>query len=227
MCFSSGASLAVGGLLIACSAITIPLAWRNNIKLVPFAAYPLFFGIQQIAEGCLWLDLEGYEYSNGLQAAMVFLFFAYWFWPAWVPLSAAIAEPDQFRKRVFAVFTLFGTAGGAVLYLPILFDPALPQIEIVRHSIQYSNPQMLNDETFRLAARVTYAVIVCAPLMLSSHPQVRVYGLLILISVVVSFSFASYAFTSIWCFLAAGLSVYMIIVLRSLTQNMIRAQDSW
>ena len=137
MCFSSGASLAVGGVLIACSAITVPLALRNSLKLLPLSTYPLFFGIQQIAEGCLWLDLEGYDYSNGLQAATVFLFFAYWFWPTWVPLSAAIAEPDRFRKRVFTVFTLFGIVGGALLYLPLLFDPTLPQIEIVRHSIRY------------------------------------------------------------------------------------------
>ncbi len=81
-------------------------------------------------------------------------------------------------------------------------------------------------ETYRVMARVIYAVIVCAPLMLSSQSPVRVFGFLILISVLVGFSFASYAFTSIWCFLAAGLSVYMIVVLRSLTQKTIRARNS-
>ncbi len=226
MCYSSSASLVAGGVLIACSAITLPIAWRNSLSLLPLAGYPLFFGIQQIAEGFLWLDLEGYENSNDVLAAMVFLFFAYWFWPAWVPLSVAVAEPDPVRKRVHWVFTMFGLAGGALLYLPILLDPKILQIEIIHHSIRYSIPQVLSSETYRVMARVIYAVIVCAPLMLSSQSPVRVFGFLILISVLVGFSFASYAFTSIWCFLAAGLSVYMIVVLRSLTQKTIRARNS-
>ncbi len=226
MCYSSSASLVAGGVLIACSAITLPIAWRNSLSLLPLAGYPMFFGIQQIAEGFLWLDLEGYENSNDVLAAMVFLFFAYWFWPAWVPLSVAVAEPDPVRKRVHWVFTMFGLAGGALLYLPILLDPKILQIEFIHHSIRYSIPQVLSSETYRVMARVIYAVIVCAPLLLSSQSPLRVFGLLILISVLLGFSFASYAFTSIWCFLAAGLSVYMIVVLRSLTQKTIHARNS-
>lgn len=216
MCFSANASFAVGGALIACSAITMPVAWRNDARYLLLAAYPLFFGIQQVAEGFVWLGIEGRQGLSSSPAVMVFLFFAYWFWPTWVPLSAAAAEPDRFRKRLFTGFTVLGIAGGSLLYLPIMYDPGVLRIDLVQHSIRYLNPAMFTNETSITVARLIYAVVICAPLLLSSHPKVRSFGFLIVISVLAGFIFASHAFTSIWCFLAAGLSAYMIVVLRSL-----------
>ena len=69
-------------------------------------------------------------------------------------------------------------------------------------------------EGAKLLARAIYAAIICIPLLLSSVAQVRVFGWLILGSVVFGFLFLSYAFTSVWCFLAAVLSAYIYVVLR-------------
>ncbi|WP_319545967.1 DUF6629 family protein [Ruegeria conchae] len=219
MCFSANASFAVGGVLIASSAITIPLAWRVGVRFLPLATYPLFFGMQQVAEGFVWLGIEKHQGYESVSAAMVFLFFAYWFWPTWVPFSAAACEPYRFRQRLFIAFTVLGIAGGSLLYLPIMLNPSILQIDLIHNSIRYLNPEMFTNETSKMVARVIYAVIICVPLLLSSHPKIRVFGLLILISVLAGFFFASHAFTSIWCFFAAGLSAYMIVVLRSLEKK--------
>ncbi|MDR4516643.1 MAG: hypothetical protein MRK00_04560 [Nitrosomonas sp.] len=58
MCFSATASFAVSAGLISAGMYCV-----YKVRLVdriywPFALYPLFFGIQQAAEGWLWLVLE-------------------------------------------------------------------------------------------------------------------------------------------------------------------------
>ncbi|SDL85953.1 DUF6629 family protein [Aliiruegeria lutimaris] len=219
MCFSAPASFAAGAVLISCSVATLHRAWRINAKFLPLAAFPLFFGMQQIAEGFLWLELDGSDSAPHSLSALAFLFFAYWFWPVWVPISVLVAETDLLRRRVFSVFTLLGVSGGAILYLPILENPADLQINLVRRSIRYVNPEMFSDEVTKTIARLIYTMIVCVPLLWSSHVMVRKFGLLILISVLIGFAVASHAFTSIWCFLAAGLSAYMVVVLNELARN--------
>lgn len=212
MCFSAEASFTAGVVLVACSSVTLRMAWQRDRRYLPLAAYPLFFGVQQLSEGVLWLSMDT---SPALPPALFFLFFAYFFWPFWVPLSATLVEPKQQRRRLFGWITLLGAALGLGLYLPILFDPGVLEIRLERQSIYYLNPHMFPDEISKAIARLVYAAIICGPLLASSHRQVRWFGLLVLASVIVGLLFASYAFTSIWCFLAALISAYMLVVLRA------------
>ena len=147
---------------------------------------------------------------------MVFLFFAYWFWPAWVPLSSALIEPEPRRRRMFSAFAAVGFGFGVLLYLPLLLQPDSLGVFLVKHSIQYDNPRVIPDDFVKYSARLFYTAIICLPLIGSSHPSVRGFGYLILATVVIGFVFASYAFTSIWCFMAAVVSVAIFPVLRSM-----------
>jgi hypothetical protein len=44
-------------------------------------------------------------------------------------------------------------------------------------------------------------------------PAVRTFGVLVTLSVAVSFRFAAYAFTSVWCYLAAVVSAYVVFMM--------------
>ncbi len=214
MCFSSEASFVAGAALVACSGLTIRLAVRKGVRYLPLACLPLFFGLQQISEGFLWVSINTPDASQSVAAALVFLFFAYWFWPFWVPLSAALIEPSLRRRRFFQVICGLGFGLGMFLYLPVLWAPDTLDIELSKHSIQYNNVRMFPTETTKIIARLLYALVICIPLVGSSDKGVRGFGYLIVASVAAGFLFASYAFTSIWCFFAAILSVYILYVLR-------------
>jgi hypothetical protein len=55
--------------------------------------------------------------------AFGFLAFAYWFWLFWAPWSVASAEPHPIRRRVGWSLGFLGFGYGALLYLPMVFQP--------------------------------------------------------------------------------------------------------
>ncbi|MCU9838872.1 hypothetical protein OEZ49_13925 [Ruegeria sp. WL0004] len=219
MCFSATASFVAGTVLIAGGAVSLRRARDLRSRFLGFGAFPLLFGIQQMSEGVLWLSLDSPDVAQPGGAALVFLFFAYWFWPFWVPLSAALVEPDRTRQRLFEGLSAFGFCLGAALYLPVLVDPDTLDICLVRHSIQYENPVMFPGEAAKTVVRLVYALVICLPLLGSSHRQVRIFGALIVASVAAGFVFAAYAFTSIWCFLAALISGYIVYMMYALARD--------
>jgi len=64
MCFSPEASFA-GGVIISTIGIATILKVHKPSQIV-FASIPIFFGIQQIVEGVLWLVLPNPEYLGAL-----------------------------------------------------------------------------------------------------------------------------------------------------------------
>ncbi|MFC3613833.1 DUF6629 family protein [Lutimaribacter marinistellae] len=213
MCFSAEASFALGGALVIGGVATLRAGRARGPGWTGFASFPLLFGLQQLSEGLLWLSIEAGEAS--LSAARVFLFFAYFLWPAFVPLSAALVEPDARRQRLFAIVAALGAALGLFLYLPVILSADTLSISLARHSIRYEAVGALPGETLKTAARVVYAAIICLPLLRSSLREIRIFGILITASVALGFAVANHAFTSIWCFLAAGLSFWLWYALRS------------
>lgn len=215
MCFSAEASFLTGAALVACGGLTIGRAVRGDRSYLALACLPLLFGVQQISEGMLWLALEADPPVATRGPMLVFLFFAYWFWPVWVPMSAAMIEPNLRRRRLFRICGGLGAALGAVLYLPVLLRPEVLEIAIVHHSIRYANPELFPHETAKVVVRFVYGAIICLPLLSSSVREVRLFGWLILASVVFGFLFVAYAFTSVWCFIAAVISAYIFFVVRA------------
>ena len=91
MCFSSQASFVAGAAIIACSGLTIRLALQMGERFLPLASFPLFFGIQQLSEGFLWVSIDDPSASPSSAAALTFLFFAYFFLAV---LGAAVRGVD-------------------------------------------------------------------------------------------------------------------------------------
>ncbi|MHA6261841.1 DUF6629 family protein [Arenibacterium sp. CAU 1754] len=216
MCFSAEASFAASAILVPVGIYTLNTARTANTAYLAFASFPLFFGIQQAVEGWLWLTIPSQTPTATYLPAIGFLFFAYFLWPFLVPYATWRVEPDRMRRRVFAGFCLLGVFLGLSLFVPLLQGPKVLQVGLVKQSILYDPTLIWDGVVSRTVLRVVYAIAICVPMMLSSDRQVQIFGVLITLSVIGGFWFAAYAFTSIWCFFAALLSLYILVVVRRL-----------
>ena len=214
MCFSATASFVTAGLLVPSGLYGAAFALRHDRRYLPLASFPLMFGIQQFVEGGLWLALGGSTAIGVDTAALGFLAFAYFLWPFYVPLAARSIEVHAERRRLFVVLALFGFALGASLYLPLLVHREWITVTLSKGSILYGPMLIYDGYVPRSVIRAFYALIVSVPLLFSSVDSVRVFGMLILFSVVGSAIAYAYAFVSVWCFFAALLSLVVIAIVR-------------
>lgn len=212
MCFSATASFVAGGVLIPLGGVALMQAWRTDRRYLTLAALPTIFGVQQIFEGYLWRSIDTPGVSPSHAAAMAFLFFGYLLWPLLTPLAVFFLEERAWLRRVFLGVTVLGGAFGLSLFLPLVFNPEWLTVELARHSILYNTQLIYDGVAAKTLLRVTYAALICLPLLASTTPGVRIFGVLITVSVLLAFMFAAYAFTSIWCFLAAVVSAYVVFM---------------
>ena len=107
MCFSSEASF-IGGVLISTIGV-ITIRKVHKPAQIVFACIPLFFGLQQIGEGFLWLALEHPEFAVLQKPATYwFLIMAEVFWPFMVPLAVLLMEVNKKRIRILQVLLVMG-----------------------------------------------------------------------------------------------------------------------
>ena len=213
MCFSATASFAAGAVLIPLGAVAMARAGRSTPSYLLLAAFPVLFGIQQMLEGWLWLSLGDDRGSASRPAALGFLFFAYLLWLVLTPLAVWRVEPQPGRRRLFLALAGVGAAYGLSLFLPLLFAPDWLKVTLVRGSILYDTRTIYDGILSRTVLRAVYVGVICGPLLASSAPGVRGFGTLVTLSVVVAFLFATHAFTSIWCYLAAGVSAWLLVTI--------------
>ena len=99
MCFSAGASFAGGAVISAVGVITQRKVKKPEQRL--FAVIPLLFGLQQFAEGVLWVTLRSGGGDLLQSAAMyIFLITALVIWPVMIPLSLWFMEEVKKRKKI-------------------------------------------------------------------------------------------------------------------------------
>lgn len=200
MCFSASASFTASAVLaVIGTALVIHI---KNKRLLPLAMIPWFFAFQQSAEGIVWLHLP--EPSS---AKNVFLFFAFAFWPIWIPFSLWLAEDRGLRKEILAICFGMGIVLGVFLTLQIPQTMAMPY----RNSIHYlsnSNANM-NSLVFPL-----YCITTVFPLFLSSIKKVWVVGMLTALSGIVIYWIDHFFFASVWCFFAAIFSLTFYFILQ-------------
>jgi hypothetical protein len=216
MCVSAPASFLVGAALLPASYFCVKVASRKSMSYVFLAAVPLAFAVQQFSEGFVWIgiDRENPRLTEG--ASVVYLFFAMAFWPFWVPFSMMFTEPRRRVRLFLAILTATSLAWGW-LYAPILMEPErwLSTI-VVHHSIQYKYSFLPGYEVApRWVWRLGYLLLVAVPLGLgATHVRGKTRGLLAFFGLTalvagfgVSYFVYWYAFISVWCFLAALISL--------------------
>ncbi len=207
MCFSATASFTAGTVLLGIGALTLKSASRP--RELPFAAIPLLFAIQQLSEGVIWLTFR-YE-APFLSAVMthVYSFFSHVLWPLYVPVAVLLIEPLRSRRRALRAFAAGGIGLGVYLLYMLVAFPTISRI--TGQHIEYVSPHF-----FAVAVMTLYLLSTTVSPIISSHPMVKVFGVLALLAFGLAYYFYAAWFISVWCFFAALLSavIYLHFAIR-------------
>ncbi|MBU0686233.1 MAG: hypothetical protein KKB81_00070 [Candidatus Margulisbacteria bacterium] len=216
MCFSAPASFGVGSVLVAASALTITKAAQKDRDYLLFAAVPLFFGLQQITEGFVWLNL-GFGFPVMVKIfSFLFLFFAFFFWPFYSPLAVFMAEKEEVNrpvKRLLFVLTVIGFGVGVAAYAPLLIGAITLDTKVIGHSIAYATtrPNILKEIYI-----VFYLLAVVPPFLIGSDVKLKIFGFLLIGSILLAEFINKAAFDSVWCFFSAILSLFIVYIMLTL-----------
>lgn len=207
MCFSAQASFIAAGGLAVLGLMSMRIA-KNRSELF-LAATPFIFAIQQAAEGLLWLTLPEHTFL-AILPTYLYVFFAFMFWPVWIPFVIGRYEKEFWRKVVIYACMALGVLF-ALFLLRLLFIHG-SQASIEHHHITYSI-SVASSLFYALFFNLLYFLSAVAPMFISSRRYVWVMGAATSIAYLASLIFFPLAIASIWCFFAAiisGTTIYII-----------------
>jgi hypothetical protein len=208
MCFSAGASF-TGGVFISFIGIVAIREVHKPSQLV-FASIPLFFGIQQIVEGCLWVTLPDIDYVNIQKTATYFfLILAQVLWPTIIPLSVLLMEENKKRKRILRILLGLGLSLSSYYSFCLLSFNVTPQI--MGYHIHYNTGF---PDSLAMAAFIVYMVVTITPLFVSGIKRTHLLGILMFLSCLITAIFFTQYLISVWCFFAALISGVIFWILR-------------
>ncbi|MDD8017336.1 MAG: hypothetical protein PHP42_03065 [Bacteroidota bacterium] len=213
MCFSAGASFA-GGVVVSSIGVAVLKKVHKPSQIV-FATIPLFFGIQQIAEGFIWVALQYPEYAHIQQSSTyLYLIIARVFWPVMIPLSVLFMEENRKKKKILLVFLTVGLSVSLYYVYCLVFLNVTPHI--MGHHIQY-----ISDfpESLAVVVFIIYFIASVSPLFISSVKKTKLLGGLMFFSGVVAVIFFTQYLTSVWCFFAAVISGVIFWILKESKNN--------
>jgi hypothetical protein len=102
MCFSAGASFAVGASLLGPGYYAVK--HTKSPGMLAFACTPIVFCFHQIAEGVLWLSLKNPDFASWYNPALYgYSFISQPIWPIWTPLVMWLMETDK-RRKIYSTF---------------------------------------------------------------------------------------------------------------------------
>ena len=153
------------------------------------------------------------------RASLSYMFFSWLAWPVWVPISAYFLEPGR-RKPLFLGFVVAGAMLGSIQYIPYFAHDGWLTTRFLPYAISYEGIELLDYITTREVTYTIYVTVVTGPLLLSSVRQVRIFGLLVLSVLAITYFFFSYAYISVFCFGGALMSLYLVwMIFRNLSQK--------
>ncbi|HEX2047102.1 MAG TPA: DUF6629 family protein [Acidimicrobiales bacterium] len=206
MCFSAEADVVAGLVVTTVGVDALRQVHRPAERAL--GALPVLLGAHLLVEAVVWWGETGaVAASTGRLAMWVYLAVALCVLPVLVPFAVRAVEPDPGRRRTMAWLGLVGAALAAV-YLAAMVDGPVNVLAHANH-LEYQ----LGMEHGGLLAGI-YAVVACAPPMLSSHRRVALFGVANLVAVVVLTWIESSALTSLWCAWAAVTSLAIAAHLR-------------
>lgn len=207
MCFSAGASFTAGAVISAAGIATELKVQKPSQRL--FASIPLIFGIQQIAEGFVWISLQKPDHLLMQHiGTYVFLFAADIIWPVMIAASCLLMEENPRKRRIMKIMLLLGASLSLYYAFCLLFFNV--NAEILNCHINYAGdfPKLLVIPAFLL-----YLVVTITPLMISSVKKMYWLGIMLFFGVIISVIFYIENVTSVWCFFGAIISIMIYWVL--------------
>lgn len=205
MCLSAEASFIAAAALTVVGIVLVRRFY--NSKKIFLALIPLFFGIQQFAEGFVWIGLKSNSFPKeySLAAQYLYLFFAEMFWPVWIPLAFALVEKIFWRQLVMWLLIVMGLGFFINVGYNIVVHGVVKAL-IAEHSINYGAAPLFY--------RILYGVITMVPFFLSSIRKMWILGIANILAFVLASLFYSCAFISVWCAAAAVLAIGLFFLLK-------------
>lgn len=208
MCFSATASFSAGAVLTVIGIASLKKTHHKSQLL--FASIPLIFGVQQIAEGVLWITLPNQDLlSTQKIATITFLFFAQIIWPIWVPIAVLYLEKSSKRKIFQWIFVGAGVIVGSYLaYCLVTFNV---EAKIIGHHISYHQDYPSSAVNYVV---VLYALATIAPALFSHVKHMWILSASIFISYIITELFYAHYMLSVWCFFSSiiSISIYLIMI---------------
>lgn len=200
MCFSAGASFAGGVIISAIGVATIREVHKPS--QIVFACIPVFFGIQQIVEGSLWIALRDSDYLNIQKiSTYLFLIMAQVLWPTIIPVSVLLMEENKKRKLFLWILLFIGLSLSVYYSYCLIFFNVNPQI--MGYHIQYNTEF---PDSLAIPAFIIYLVATITPLFVSGIKRTHLLGILMFLSCLITGIFFTQYLVSVWCFFAALIS---------------------
>ncbi len=207
MCFSAAASFGLSGVLAGVGTASIARSTSRAMRVL--ASTPLIFGVQQAAEGTVWLTLGPTAHASLHRLSVaLFLGIALVVWPLWAPISLRLIEQSDTRRRVLTGLCGLGFVVSAVAVT--LLARWQPIATVAGHSVSYEYAATglpLPQFVFLLV----YASPAVGPFFVSSMRMAPTIGGTLVLSLVVAILIQREALTSVWCFFAAFVSVLILV----------------
>lgn len=203
MCFSAEASfIAAAGL----TALSVPgLRRAQGWAQWLLALVPLGFALQQTIEGVIWLNMPDPP-PGWLRDA--YLAFAMVIWPCVIPLMAWGLQPAGMLRTL--MLPLIGLGLALAAYQASIVWGAGFRVSVCMGcggSLIYAT-----DYPLLRWHDVAYLLIITAPLLLSSHTALRLFG--VVVAAAFAFTLHMYGlkvFISVWCFFGACASAIIAL----------------
>lgn len=207
MCFSAEASF-VGGVIITALGVATVRKVHKPSQIV-FASIPLFFGMQQIAEGFVWLALQNPEYA-GVQklATYWFLIMAQVFWPSMIPVAVLLMEKNKRRIKILKILLVMGVTVSLYYTFCLITFHIMPEIRGYHIEYVRDYPKSLEIPVF-----LVYLITSITPLFVSTVKRTYILGILMTFSCLVTILFFTQYLTSVWCFFGAFMSMVIFWIL--------------
>lgn len=177
---------------------------------IALASLPLLFAVHQAVESIVWWGAQGDVSSRLGDAAMwVYLVFALVVLPVLVPFAVTTDERDPDRRRLMAAFAIPGIVTSIVLLAQLIEGPVTVRAESLH--LEYSI-----GLDWGVLVTSLYVAATCGPLLVSSAPRLRLFGIANLFGVLLLgyLNFGAGGIISLWCFWAAVVSVLINAYLR-------------
>ena len=205
MCFSATASFSAGAVLLGIGTLTLRSALATQqSRVLPFAAIPMLFAVQQLIEGVIWLTFAEQATQLNVLLTHAYSFFSHVLWPVYVPVAVLLMEPRVWRRRALFAFVAAGAAIGAYLLYVLVAYPVVSKP--TSQHVEYNSPHFFAAVTMTL-----YLLSTAVSPLLSTHRWVVVFGALAMLSFGAAYAFYATWFISVWCFFAALLSVVVYL----------------
>ncbi|PJA45392.1 hypothetical protein CO174_03425 [Candidatus Uhrbacteria bacterium CG_4_9_14_3_um_filter_50_9] len=201
MCFSATASFAASGVLAAAGATSWHTADKKERVL---ALIPIFFAAQQFIEGLQWVVNK--PSSLSLTLGYAFLVFAFLIWPIYIPYVMERLENKKVRTRILHFLRWLGIFVAMFLLASVLINGLAIRVVDLHIVYDVSIP-------YTIAWIIAYVLATVGSLFVSSNRFFSWFGILSLVTVMISYIFFTAAFISVWCFFAAIMSALILVYL--------------